>query len=480
MLLTRKHIIFSLIWKYLEQCSAQAVQFVISIILARLLMPEDFGVIALVAIFISIANVFVASGLNSALIQKKDADELDFSSVFWLSLCIAFFVYIILFFAAPLIANFYEKDILISIVRILGLNLFIGVFNSMQGVVVAKNLLFKKMFYRSFIVSIPTGILGIFLAYRGFGVWSLIWQQMCGSILTYIFMQFVVKWKPKLIFSFARAKALFDFGWKLLVSALIALTFGNLHNLIIGKFFSTTTLGFCNKGESFPKLVITNIDSSIQAVMFPVFSEFQNDKEKLKQTFRRSITFSSFVIFPLMVLLAVVAEPTVRLILGEKWLPSVFFLQAYCFIYSLWFIHTNNLTIMNALGRSDLFLKLEIIKGIIIPLVVIVTLVIFESIYALIGAMVVISLLGTFINSFPNKRLLGYGFLKQAKDILPAFIISLVTGIVVFPFSFFDIPDFATIILQIAFGLAIYLLLAKMFKLESMDYFLGILKRGIK
>jgi O-antigen/teichoic acid export membrane protein len=477
---TRKHIIFSLIWKYLEQCTAQAIQFIISIALARLLMPDDFGVIALVTILISMANVFVTSGLNSALIQKKDSDDLDFSSVFWLSLGMAFFIYAVLFLIAPLIASFYEKEVLVSIVRIQGITLFIGVFNSIQGVVVAKNLLFKKMFYRSLIVSIPTGIFGISLAYNGFGVWSLVWQQMLGSILTYIFMQFVVKWKPKFIFSFARAKVLFNFGWKLLVSALIALTFGNLHNLIIGKFFSTVTLGFCNKGESFPKLLITNVNSSIQAVMFPVFSEFQNDKEKLKQIFRKSITLSSFIIFPLMILLAIVAEPTIHLVLGEKWLPSVFFLQAYCFIYALWPIHTNNLTVMNALGRSDLFLKIEIIKSIVNVLFVMIALVMFKSVYALIVALSISCLLCTYINAFPNKKLLNYGFLEQAIDILPSFVFSLIAGFIVFSFSFLAIPNFAIIILQVVLGLAIYILLAKIFKMESMDYFLEILKRGIK
>jgi len=477
MAFTRRHIFLSLIWKYLEQCSLQVVQFVISIVLARLLMPDDFGVIALVSIFISIAGVFIGSGLPAALIQKKDADALDFSSVFWLSICIAFFIYTALFFATPLIAAFYEKQILVSIIRIIGLFLFLNVFISMQGVVVAKKLWFKKMFYRTLIVSIPTGFFGIFLAYKGFGVWALVWQQIFNAILAFIFMQFVVKWKPTFAFSFSRVKSLFNFGWKLLMSTLINLIFGNLHKLIIGKYFSSAMLGFCDKGESFPKLIITNIDASIQAVMFPTFAEFQNDREKLKQMFRRSITFSSFVIFPIMALLAVVAEPTVRLILGEKWLPCVIFMQIFCFLYALWPIHSNNLTVMKALGRSDLFLKLEIIKGLLGVLLVLVGLIVFKSIYALVGAVAVSSLLCVFINAYPNKKLLNYGYWEQMKDVLPYFMLSILVGILVFPMAYIHIHDVVLIATQVLLGGSLYLLISKIMKMDSFEYAWQLLKK---
>ena len=477
---TRRRIILSLIWKYLEQSSLQVVQFVISIVLARLLIPDDFGLIALVSIFFSIIGVFISSGLNTALIQKKDADDLDFSSVFWISICIACFLYVVMFFAIPFIATFfsnYNQDNLIIITRILGLNLFVGVFISMQGVIVAKNLLFKKMFYRSFIVAIPTGILGIYLAYIGFGVWALVWQYTLSAILTFLFMQFVVRWKPSFIFSFARAKALFSFGWKLLASSLVALIFENLHKLIIGKFFSAANMAFCDKGESFPKVIITNIDASIQSVMFPTFSEFQHDKEKLKQIFRRSITFSSFVIFPLMTLLTVVAEPTVHWLLGAKWLPCVVFMQIYCFNYALWPIHTNNLSIINALGRSDLFLKLTIIKGFVGIVLVIGALIVFKSIYALVGAVAVSSLICTFINAFPNKKLLNYGYLEQIKDILPYFVLSISIGVLVFPIAYICMNDIALIAIQGLTGAALYILFAKIAKMDSFEYAWQMLKR---
>ena len=474
---TRRHIILSLIWKYLEQCSLQVAQFLITIVLARLLMPDDYGVIALVSIFMSIASVFVSSGLSSALIQKKDADALDFSSVFWLSLCIALLVYMLLFFATPFIAAFYDKQILVPILRIIGLNLFINVFLSMQSVVVSKNLWFKKLFYRTFIVSIPTGIFGIFLAYKGFGVWALVWQQMFNTILAFIFMQFVVKWKPSFAFSFSRVRSLFNFGWKLLMSALISLTFGNLHKLIIGKYFTPAMLGFCDKGESFPKQIITNIDTSIQAVMFPTFSEYQNDKAKLKQIFRRSITFSSFIIFPLMTLLIVVAAPTVRLLIGEKWLPSVIFMQIYCLLYSLWPIHSNNLTVMNALGRSDLFLKLELIKGLLGVLLVLVALIVFKSIFALVGAVAVSSFICIFINTYPNKKLLNYGCFEQMKDVFPYFILSVLIGILVFPIAYIRINDIALIAIQGLLGSSLYILIAKLMKMDSFEYALQLLKK---
>jgi len=283
-------------------------------------------------------------------------------------------------------------------------------------------------------------------------------------------MLFVVKWKPSFAFSFARIKELFHFGWKILVSTLMNLTFGNLHNLIIGKFFSPAMLGFCNKGESFPKLIITNIDASIQTVMFPTFSEFQNDKEKLKQMCLRSITFSSFVIFPLMALLVVVAEPTVRFLLGEKWLPCVFFMQIYCCLYALWPIHTNNLTVIKALGRSDLFLKLEIIKGSLGLTLVFVALIVFKSVYALVGAVAVSSFLGVFINAYPNKRLLNYGYFEQMKDVLPYFILSVIVGILVFPITYLRLNDVALIAIQGLLGSALYLLFAKLMKMDSFEY----------
>jgi O-antigen/teichoic acid export membrane protein len=456
------------------------VQFLVSIVLARLLAPEDFGLLALIMVFIAIASVFVRSGLKTALVQKKDASSLDFSTVFWLSLTIAAVMYLILFFAAPLIANFYENEKLIPVVRVLGLTLFFGAFNSVQEAYIQKHFLFKKLFFRSLAVIIPSGIFGISLAYFDFGVWALVWQQLVNAFLMCVFMLFMVPWRPAFEFSFAGAKKLFNFSYKLLLSSLLDTAYHNLVNLIIGKFFSPATLGFYNRGQQFPGLIVENVNSSINAVLFPALANVQDNIPQLKQKMRKCIKISCFVIFPLMAILAASAAPTVEFVLGEKWLPCVIFLQIICFVYALRPLHTANLTAINSLGRSDIFLKLEIAKKTMGISAIAIALCFFYTPLALVLSKAITGPIGVFINSFPNKKLLNYGFLEQAKDILPAFIFSIIAGVAVFPISLLAVPNFAIIILQIVLGLLIYLMLAKIFKMESLDYFFEILKRGIK
>ena len=474
------NLLHSFIWKYLERSGTQATQFIISIILARLLAPEDFGVLALVLVFIAFANVFVQSGFKTSLVQKKDSSNLDFSTVFWLSLVIAIVVYATLFFTAPLIANFYKNDNLIPIVRVLGITLFFGVLNSVQEAYIQKHFLFKKLFFRSLAVAIPSGIFGVLLAYSGFGIWALVWYQLINIFLMCVFMLFMIPWKPAFEFSFASAKKLFNFGYKLLLSALLDTGYNNLTNLLIGKFFSPATLGFYNRGEQFPKLIVANVNESINAVLFPVLANVQDDIEQFKQKMRKCIKISCFAIFPLMALLASSATPTVEFVLGEKWTSCVIFLQISCFIFALWPLHTANLAAINSLGRSDIFLKLEIVKKIMGVSAIIIALYLFNTPLAIILSQAIIAPIGVLVNSFPNKKLLNYGFLEQAKDILPVFIFSLVAGFAVFPISLFGIPNFVIIISQVVLGLAIYLLLAKIFKMESLDYFLEILRKGIK
>jgi len=474
---TRKQIILSMIWKYLEQCSSQAVQFVISIILARLLLPEDFGVIALVATFISIANIFVAGGLSTALIQKKDADELDFSSAFWFNLGIVFLVYAMLFFAAPMIASFYEKDIFIPIVRILGLTLFIGVFNSMQTVVVAKNLLFKKMFYRSLAVSIPTGIFGISLAYNGFGVWSLVWQQLLGSILMYIFMQFVVKWKPTLNFSYERAMKLFSFGGKLFIAQIINSIQENLHNAIIGKIFSPAILAFYVRGSSFPNIIINNINTSLHSVLFPVLSSIQEDKERVKNMVKKSMILSTYAITPLMAILAVISEPLVKILLGEKWLPAVPFMQIYCFFYAFWPLHTTTLAPIHALGKSGTILVQQIFKLFFHSLAILICVLYFKSAIYLALFMAVYSCFCFAINAIPNKKIIDYSFFEQVADIFPNFLLSLLAVGVLLPLSLLKLNEFVTIFLQIFVGLGFYIGFSRLFKIKGFLYILELKRR---
>ena len=260
--ITRGTVVRSLIWKFLERGGIQGVQFVLSIILARLVSPSDYGVIALILVFIQIANVFIQSGFNTALIQKKDADELDFSSIFYLSLFVAFVCYLVLFFTAPLVAIFYKQPILVSLIRVLAFTLFFGAINSVQNAVVSRTMQFKRFFYSSMGSVIGSGVLGVILAYRGFGVWALVSQQLVNNILTCVILWFTVKWRPKLLFSLERVKSLFGFGWKLLVSALLDTVFRNIYSLVIGRMYNSSQLGYFNRGQQFPQVIASNLDGN--------------------------------------------------------------------------------------------------------------------------------------------------------------------------------------------------------------------------
>ena len=468
----KSSVIASLIWKFLERIGTQGVQFIVAIVLARLLTPEDFGLIALVTVFIALANVFVQSGLNTALIQKKNADNLDFSTVFYASLSIAALLYGVLFLCAPFIADFYNGHIkLIPVIRVLGLILFSGALNSVQEAYVARNMMFKKLFYRSIGAIIPSGIFGITLAYLDFGIWAIIGQQLMNSCLVCLIMWFTVKWHPQLEFSFVRFKGLFSFSWKLLCAALLDTGYQNLRDLVIGKLFSPSDLGFYNRGDQFPKIIIVNINASIQSVLLPSFSTVQDDKERLKSLARRSIKTSSFLILPMMAGLAAIAKPLTLVVLGEKWLPAVPFIQICCFNYAFWPIHTTNLSTINAIGRSDVFLKLEFIKKGYGLAVLVLAIWLFRSPIGIAMSAAITAPLGSFVNAYPNKKLLNYGFTEQMKDFLPSFVLSVTMGAVVYTISdianitpLLQLPILATI------GISFYLVVAKLLHFESLDY----------
>lgn len=474
----KSSVITSLIWKFLERIGAQGVQFIVAIVLARLLAPADFGLIALVTVFVAIANVFVQSGLNTALIQKKNADNIDFSTVFFASLGLAGITYVALFWGAPLIAKFYNNQTaLVPVIRVLGLMLLLGAVNSIQEAYVARNMMFKKLFYRSVGAIVPAGVIGVVCAYMGFGVWALVAQQLSNSFLVCVIMWITVKWRPSFVFSFERWKQLFSFGWKLLCSALLDTFFRNLQNLIVGKFFSPADLGYYNRGDQFPNLIVNNVNASVQSVMLPSFSSIQDDKTRLKNVARRAISTSSFVILPMMAGLAAVAKPLTLVVLGEKWIPAVPFIQISCFSYAFWPIHTTNLSAINAVGRSDIFLKLEIVKKGLYLAALLLALYLMRSPIGIAIAAAVISPLGAFVNAYPNKKLLNYGYLEQMRDILPSFILSIAMGIGVYVLSKIIImPTILLLAVLMMLGMLFYLLSAKLLKLECFEYILQTMK----
>lgn len=471
---TKKTVISSLIWKFLERGGVQGVQFVLSIILARLVTPDDYGVIALILVFTQIANVFVQSGFNTALIQKKDSDETDFSSIFYFSLLVAVICYGILFFAAPYIAQFYNQAILSPVVRLISCTLFFGAVNSVQSAYVSKHMQFKRFFYSSVGAVVGSGIIGVVLAYRGFGVWALVWQQLVRDILICLILWFTVKWRPKWLFSLKRVKNLFGFGWKLLCSSLLDTVFRNVYSLVIGRIYSSSQLGLYNRGHQFPQVIATNLDGSIQSVMLPTLSAHNDNVAEVKRLARRSISSSAYLLMPCMFGLASVSPPLVELLLTEKWLGCVPFLQMACISYALYPIHTANLTAINALGRSDIFLKLEIIKKSVTVVNLLITVPL--GIYAMAIGQVICGFISTFINSYPNKKLMGYSYLEQWRDIFPSFALSILMGALVFPLQYLPVATGLCLVIQIIAGVAIYILLSKLFKLESFSYLLSTIK----
>jgi len=467
-------VLSSLFWKSLERGGVSGIQLIIQIILARLLLPEDYGIIALIVVFISISQTFVQSGLGTALIQKREVTDEDYSSVFYLTLLVALVFYGILFLTAPFIAAFYNQLLITPILRVLGLTLFFGAVNTIQNAVIARNFQFKKLFVSSVGAVLLSGVVGIAMAYTGYGVWALVGQQFTAIIVLCAIMWLTVKWRPKLLFSLARVKELFSFGWKLLVSGLIDVTYKNLSTLVIGKLYPANMLGFYTKGQEFPNLLVTNINSSIQAVMFPAYARCQDNRAQVKQIMRRALVTSSFLVFPAMAGLAAVAKPLVLLLLTEKWLFAVPFLQIFCAVYALWPIHTVNLQAINALGRSDVFLKLEIIKKALGLSVLAFTIPI--GIYAIALGMVVTGIIGTLINAYPNKLLLGYSVTEQWKDLMPALILSLLMCSVTYSVLFLGQPVWVTLILQIGVGIGVYMGLAWLLKLESLMYLVDTVK----
>lgn len=469
-----KNVFTNFIWRFCERCGAQGVTFIVSIVLARLLDPEVYGTVALVTIFTTIMQVFVDSGMGNALIQKKDADDLDFSSVFYFNMVICTIMYMIMFVSAPLIAAFYNKPELVSIVRVLSLILIISGVKNVQQAYVSKNMLFKKFFFSTLGGTIGAAAVGIAMAYLGCGVWALVAQMLFNAIVDTCILWITVKWRPKKMFSFHRLKNLFSFGWKLLVSSLLDTVYNDLRQLIIGKMYSSGDLAFYNQGKKFPNLIVTNINTSIDSVLLPTMAKEQDDSERVKQMTRRAIKTSTYLMMPIMMGLAVCAEPLVALILTEKWLPCVPFLRIFCITYAFYPIHTANLNAIKALGRSDLFLKLEIIKKIIGLTSVLITM--WFGVMAMAYSLLVTSLLNQIINSWPNKKLLDYSYIDQLKDILPQIGLTLIMAAIVYCVQFIGLGNILTLMLQILIGVVVYVAGSKLFHIDSFEYILSTVK----
>lgn len=473
----KSNVMSSLIWKLLERGGTQGIQFIIQIILARLLLPKDFGLIAIVMVFISLANVFVQGGLNKALVQKKDSDSKDFSTVLYVSLIMAVILYVLIYLTAPYISAFYDESRLTNVLRVISLTLFFGAFNSIQNAYVEKHMLFRKLFFSSLLASIISGITGIILAYSGLGVWAIVTQQILSQMTISIVLWFTVRWRPEIFFSISKVKLLFSFGWKLLVSNLIHMLYMDLRTLIIGRIFSPSMLGYYNRGENFPKIIVNNIDGSLQSVMFPTFSAHQDDKKRLKDMVRRTVVTSSFLIFPAMIGLVVIAEPLVLLLLTEKWLQAAPFLQIFAVSYLFIPIQTVNLQAISALGRSDVTLKLQIIKKVVGIIILLIS--IPFGVYSIAVGAAVSAFMSMLINIYPNRTLLNYSYTDQFIDIIPTLAISIIMGVAIYPLKLVISGMISLLLTQLSLGVLIYLVLAYAIKLDSFKYINNIVREII-
>lgn len=467
----KNQIMSGLFWKFGERIIAQGVSFVLSLILARLLLPEQYGTVSLVLVFINLANVFVSDGLGAGLIQKKDAGDIDFSTMFFCSMGISVLLYAILFFTAPMIADFYQNGELVSVIRVLSLQIPLSGLKTIQHSYVSKHMLFKKFFWSTLGGTLVSGVIGVIMAYNGFGVWALVQQYLTNSVIDIIVLFITVRWRPHFKFSSSSAKGLLGYSWKLLVASFINTFYSELRNLIIGKFYSEEDLAYNSKGSHFPSLIIGNINSSISMVLFPAMSKVNGDMRELKSLTRKSMKMTSYVIFPMMIGMLSVAEPMIRVLLTDKWLPCIPFVQLSCLYWMFQPCLTANAQALKAAGRSDVYLKLEIVKKIIGFGLVFATM--FISVYALAFSNVIFALISTLVNIFPTKKIINYGYKEQILDMVPALLLSCAMGVVVWLISLVEMPVIATLVVQVLVGGAFYIAASAIFKIDS---FVSILK----
>ena len=467
--------ISGIIWKFLERVGTQLVTVIVSLVLARILMPEDYGIVALVTVLIALCNVFVTNGLGSSLIQKKDADSLDFSTVFYTGLIVSAILYMLLFLSAPVIAHFYGNDLLSPVLRVMGLSLPVAAVNSVQQAYVSRRMIFRKFFFATLAGTVVSGAIGLTMAFSGCGVWALVGQYTSNVLVNTFTLFWIVRWHPKWEFSFSRLKGLLSFGWKLFVSGFLDTGYNELQSLVIGKKYSTEALAFYEKGREYPKFLATSVNTSFSAVLFSAMSKVKDDPEKVKYATRRSIRTCSYLLMPCMTGIACIAPVFTEVILGEKWLPMVPYMQMMCIVYAFWPIHTANLEALKAMGRSDLYLTLEIIKKTtgIVALIVSMQFGVFWIAFS----MIITTFISAFVNAFPNRKLLKYGFGEQLLDILPNIGLSFMMGLSVYFLRYLPLPRLVVLGLQILLGISVYILVSFLFHSAEFAFLVSYIKR---
>lgn len=470
----KSNISSNVVWRLMEKFSAKGVTFIVSIILARLLEPSVYGTIALVNVFTTILEVFVDSGLGNALIQKKDADDLDFSSVFFFNIAMCLLLYLGMFAAAPIISEFYGISELIAIVRVMSLTLVISGVKNIQYAYISRQMMFKKFFFATILGTVVSAVVGITMAYMRFGVWALVIQPLVNYTIDTIAIWLSVEWRPKFMFSWRRLKDLLSYGGKILIAKLMNVAYGKSRDLIIGKIYSPADLAFFNKGDTFPAMIVPNITNSVDAVMFPAMAIEQENKKRIRELVKKSVHTSSYLVMPMMAGLIACATPLVRVLLTEKWLPCVPYLYMFCMVYAFWPFSIANMNAIKALGHSDVILKLEIIEKVFSIALLIATVkmgVFWIGISYLVG-----ELFSSVLCAVPNRKLLNYGFVKQIVDLFPLLFASTVMGILTYLVQNIGLPDVVTLAIQVPTGIVVYVVLSYLLKLEGYEYCINVIR----
>lgn len=464
------NVVGGLIWTFAERISAQLVSTIVGIVLARLLTPDDYGVISIVMVFITFCDVFVTAGLGSAIVQKKEVDSVDYNTAFLLSFSMAAALYAVLFLAAPWIAEIYEMPVLRSVIRVLGIRLIITSVNTIQQAGIRRQMQFRRFFVSTIWGTVASCVVGVAMAYMGYGVWALVAQYLVNALIGTVVLHFIGEWKPRLQFSVQKAKEMYSFGVKVLGSQLISTMSNDIRSLIVGKVFGSAELAYFDNGKKYPALIVVNVNSSLKKVMLPVFARKRENLDVLKATLRKSIQLGFFIMAPLLLGLFSVADTFVRVVLTEKWLDIIPFLQLFCIIYLTRPIEELCHQTVLALGRSDLSLKILTTINVVSLIMVFIAVFVFESvlyvaIFSLLNAVV-----GTACFLLATNRLIGYTIREQMSDMLPSLFIALAMSVGVSFVNLFPLNDVALLLAQIIAGGCLYLLLSCVCRLKVLSY----------
>lgn len=470
-----------MIWKLSERVCAQLVSLIVSIVLARILMPEDYSLVSIVMIFFAFCNVFISGGLNTALIQKKNADILDYSTVLYVTLIIATVLYAVMFACAPLIAEVYEKEQLVAIIRVMSLTFFINAFKSVLSAYTSSKLQFKKFFFSTIIGTVISAFVGISMALSGFGAWALVAQEMTNSFIDTVFLFFSTRLKLVWKCSRERLQSLFGYGWKIFVSSIVSVIYDQLNPLIVGIKFTTADLAYYSKGNSFPGLINSTLSDTIASVLFPVMAKVQDSKEEILGITRRYIKVSSYILFPVMMGLFAVADSFVLVLLTEKWINAAVYIRIFSLSYMFNLVIVGNLQAIKAIGRSDITLFMEIIKKGIYFVIIALFVFFSDSAEVLALSSVACTIVALIVNTYPNRKLIGYSYRYQFVDILPNLIISVIMGAVVMLVGRLNLSVYLLLPVQVFTGVIFFIALSFVTKNENFFYLLnfmiGLLKR---